>query len=334
MRDCFRGSCRRWASVGCRTYVAAANPYADSNSSRSKSDPHDDSLDETDNRIDNVDPKERQAQLKTIIARGLQKMDGERIKCTIAGHEFDLQESIAKGAKVVQGMKRFVDEAVKASPEASLAWAGVCAILPLLTKPSTAKQANMDGFAYVTARMSFYVKLEPLLLPKDQDQTATVPRDLKGEFEDHIVDLYQHILDFQLKSVLRFYRSWRGNLPRDLIDYEDWKGMLSKVQGLEATLDKDFKKINDAVLRETLEKLDKGAGESLKTMRELLSVVEQLLQLTVELRDNSSKQLQVQENMKHVIPFYFLRSFVPDTSAVIPSARSTMLIKLPLTFQR
>ena len=197
-------------------YVAAANHNADSNSNRSKSDLHDqadESLDETDNRIDNANPMEREAQLKTVIDRGLQRMDEKKIKCTVAGYEFDLKTSIAKAAKVVQGVKSFVDEAVKASPEASLAWAGVSVILPILTKPSTANQANMDGFTYVTSRMSFYAKLEPLLLPENPKLTATVTKDLKKEFERLIVELYQHILDFQVRSVLRFYRSWRGNLP-------------------------------------------------------------------------------------------------------------------------
>jgi len=57
--------------------------------------------------------------------------------------------------------------------------------------------------------------LEPLLLPTDQ-KNAGVPKDLQDGFEPHIVDLYKSILDFQFRSVLRFYRNWQGNLWRDL----------------------------------------------------------------------------------------------------------------------
>ena len=252
-------------------------------------------------------------------------MDEKKMKCTVAGYEFDVEESIAKAAKVVQGVKSFVDEAVKASPEASLAWAGVCVILPILTKPSAAKQANVDGFTYVTSRISFYVKLEPLLLPKDQDQTASIPRDLKDEFEGHIVDLYQAILDFQIKSVLRFYRSWRGNLPRDLIDHEGWVGMLTKVQKLETTLHDDFEKINDAALRQRLENLDKNANESLETMHQLLSTAEKQLEVAKEQRDILSEQLQSDKEMlklakdaKYVVLSHSLRSPVPNASVVTP----------------
>lgn len=87
--------------------------------------------------------------------------------------------------------KDLIDEAVKASPEASMAWAGVCIILPLLTNPSTADEANRDGFTYVTTRMHYYVALEPLLLQLSQDWTsATVPKNVMAEFEKHIIDLY------------------------------------------------------------------------------------------------------------------------------------------------
>lgn len=307
--------------IKCRAYVATANPHAGSNSNRSKSDPHDpadESLDETDNLIHDANPKERQAQLKTIIDRGLQRMDEKKSKCTVAGHEFDLEESIAKAAKVVQGVKGFVDEAVKASPEASLAWAGVCVILPILTKPSAAKQVNLDGFTYVTSRISFYVKLEPLLLPKDQDQTTSIPRDLKDEFEGQIVNLYQAILDFQIKSVLRFYRSWRGNLPRDLIDHEGWAGMLTKVQKLETTLHDDFEKINDAALRQRLDDLKENASRSLKTMQQLLLVAEQQLEVFKEQRDILSEQLKLAKDAKYVVLSHPLRSPVPNTSVVSP----------------
>ncbi|KAF4636457.1 hypothetical protein G7Y89_g1629 [Cudoniella acicularis] len=279
-----------------RPYIAAANPGAGSNPNTSKGDAPDqaeESLDETDNRIDNANLQERQAQLDTIIEAGLQRIDEKKIKYTIAGHEFDLQDQIAQAAGLVQQVKGFVGEAVKASPEASLAWAGVCVILPILTNPSAAEQANGDGFTYVTCRMRYYVALEPLLWPKNQDPTAADPKNLKKEFEAPIVDLYQHILDFQFRSVLRFYRSWRGNLRRDLIQHDDWKGMLTKVQELEKTVNTDSTKINTLASRQALEKLSDKANGSLETLKKLLSVAERQLQVSEESRNILLKQLEI-----------------------------------------
>ena len=177
-------------------------------------------------------------------------------------------------------MKDFVGTAVAASPPASLAWAGVCVILPILTNPSAAEQANRDGFIYVTSRMRFYVALEPLLLPKDQYHNAAIPKDLKDQFESDIIELYQHILNFQLKSVLRFYVTWLAKLGRDVIQSEDWKRMLSKVQEREKIVDVNFTKINNSASRRELEELNKNASGSFEAMQKLLSVAQRQLQVS------------------------------------------------------
>lgn len=58
------------------------------------------------------------------------------------GCELRPREQIAQAVDLVSQLRSFVDQAVKVSPEASLVWAGVCIILPLLSNPSTAEQAN------------------------------------------------------------------------------------------------------------------------------------------------------------------------------------------------
>lgn len=227
-------------------------------------------------------------------------MDEKKIIYHIAGYEFVLKDQIAQAAKLMQWGKVLIDQAVKASPEASMAWCGICLILPLFTQSTATEQANRAGFTYVTARMHYYVALEPLLFPKNQDPTAIVPEDLKEAFEKDVVDLYQHILEFQFRSVLRFFRNGLRNLGRDLIQREDWDGMLSKVQQLENTLDGDFKKINDAGLSRKLGELSENARGSFETMHQLLSVTERhlkvsedILQEIAELRNDSNYDLPI-----------------------------------------
>jgi hypothetical protein len=220
----------------------------------------------------------------------------------IAGHEFVVQDQFAQAARLVLRIRDFVGEAFKASPEASLAWAGVCLILPILTNPSAAEQANSDGFTYVTARMRFYVALEPMLLPKDHGEIATVPEDLKKEFEDRILDLYQSILDFQFRSVLRFYRKWIAKLGRDLIQHEDWNGMLFRVKELEKAVDDDFKKINDSAARKQLENLSKNADGFVEAMKILLSVTEQQLEVEKEGLQVQKEMIKVTEDIRYERP--------------------------------
>jgi len=154
--------------------------------------------------------------------------------------------------------------------------------------------------------MSYYVALEPLLWPEYQDTTATGLDNLKKEFETHIADLYMHILEFQFRSVLRFYRSRVGNLGRDLVRYEDWKTMLSKVQELENTVDKDSKRINTLASRQALEELSENAKGSLETMHQLLAVAEQLLQVQQEGLQVQKQIASSAKDIQYVFPQFSL----------------------------
>ncbi|KAM3149290.1 hypothetical protein ABEW05_010451 [Botrytis cinerea] len=244
-------------------------------------------LDETDNIIDSK-LLNRRAQLKAIITCGQQRMDARKT---------GLQDTIAHGVEFVLWGKDLIGEAVKASPEASVAWAGVCIILPLLTNASTADKANRDGFAYVTTRMNYYVALEPLLLQVSHDSASvTVNQNLVLEIKKHIIELYQHILDFQFRSVLRFYRSHYKNFGRDSIQHENWSDMKTAIIGLDKNVCKDLGQMNALASTQELENLSMKAHESLLSMQQLLSIAEEQLVVTKENRDILLKQLQTQEN--------------------------------------
>ena len=190
-----------------RADVATANLNAGSDLNADK-DPSNGSktLDEIDNQIDNEDPARRRAQLDPIII-GLKRIDERKTTYRIAGHDVVWQDQVVQAVKWIQWAKGWIDEAVQVSPQASVAWAAVSLFLPLLTRPATAEKASIDGFMHVTSRMRYYVALERLMLPQSQgSKVDTVSEDLKNVFEAHVVDLYQHILNFQLKCVLRFYQ--------------------------------------------------------------------------------------------------------------------------------
>jgi len=215
------------------------------------------------------DPKTRQVQLDEQIKRGLDLMDQKSVQLNIGGWKFVLQDQVANAAEFVEGVKDFVGEAVKVSPEASLVWAGVCLVVPLLTKPAAVQKANEIGFAYVTSRMRFYIELEQLLLPENQVPSAGVTNRLKEEFAKSIVDLYTHILEFQLKSVLRFNRSQLGNLAKAFVG-EDWEGMLKDIKDLEQRVYEDSKRINTSESRRQLVRLGEIASQQRDITHQLL----------------------------------------------------------------
>ncbi len=203
-----------------------------------------------------------------------------KTKYTIAGHEFTITDQIEQAVELVEWAKDWIGDAVKVSPEASVAWAGVCMILPLLTKPKAVEEANRDGFVYVTTRMSYYVELEPLL--RRIGKSTEVSGALMAKATDHIVELYQRILEFQLRSVLRFYRNWFNRFAQDLRPGDNWEKLLQKIKDLEADLHRDFGLMNELMSRQELESLNETSQSSLKTIQNFLAITARQLKVAEE----------------------------------------------------
>ncbi|KAB5542898.1 hypothetical protein GE09DRAFT_1289546 [Coniochaeta sp. 2T2.1] len=215
----------------------------------------------------NTDGPSRQANLQTIIDRGLLRME-DKTKYIIAGHEFVPKEQVAKAAELVLWAKSWIGEAAKASPDASVAWAGVCLILPLLTNAKTADEANRDGFTYVTTRMRYYAALEPLV--SGLGQVDGISDDLLAEANSYV---------------------------RDTIIPGNWKQMRLDIEKLESTVNNDISQINELASTQELAVLDKTSKGSLDAMQRLLSVSERQLRVIEDHRDIAQKQLEMQEDM-------------------------------------
>ena len=246
------------------------------------------------NHVYPTNSRQRQLQLQHIISIGLKRIEERKSTYRIGGHKFNLQEQVAQAAEFLEWARDWIDDAVQTSPQASIAWAAVCLALPLLTKPVAAEQASRDGFTYVTARMRYYAALENLMLPRSQTSQAHASTELREALEAHVIDLYRQILDFQFRSILRFYRSALGKFVCDLVPGENWKQMLEKIKDFERIIDNGSRQISTFSSRETLESLAKSSDGFAASMQQLLVVTERQLQVGVEHRDISAEQLRVQ----------------------------------------
>jgi hypothetical protein len=73
-------------------------------------------LEPQNNVIGQGNSEQRRSQMMRLIQAGLDK----------TGKEATVKQKISDGMQVVQSVRGIIDRAVKASPEASLAWVGVC----------------------------------------------------------------------------------------------------------------------------------------------------------------------------------------------------------------
>lgn len=100
----------------------------------------------------------RRLQLDKIIDRGLRKTEESVTR--------SVDSALGGTAAFLRSIKGFITQAVSASPEASVAWAAVCLVLPLLTNHFDAEEANREGFTYTIHRMEHYSALEPLVFER------------------------------------------------------------------------------------------------------------------------------------------------------------------------
>jgi hypothetical protein len=179
------------------------------------------------NQIPPNDRELRRKKLKKITQLSLDHLESKKSKITMLGHEIVIQEQVKNAVDVVMWAESVIKEAVKDVPYASLAWAGVSLILPLLKNPSLATAANAEGFTEVNTKMRYFNAMECLLFPKE------MTLQLKEHLEECLVDLYHHILDFLLTSVLRYYRSSTKNYFTDVYKVGQWKEKLESIQDRE-----------------------------------------------------------------------------------------------------
>ena len=244
-----------------------------------------------DNQISRAEPEQRQELLQRVTRIGLEHLS-KKATYHIAGHEFRITDQIAQAAELLEWAKDWIGSAVEASPQASLAWSGICLVMPLLTKPAAAEQANQAGFAYVNDCMKGYVALEDLMLPQNTDSAAgTTPKKPRERLQVHIIELYRLILHYQIKTILRFYDSARKNFRKDLFKSEKkgWKQMLEEIKNLEKQIRDDSQQISGLFMERYLKVVAEASDKSRKSMKQLLTTAEQQLQV-------SKKQLTVAKN--------------------------------------
>ncbi|EXK79656.1 hypothetical protein FOQG_15754 [Fusarium oxysporum f. sp. raphani 54005] len=145
-----------------------------------------------------------------------------------------IKRGIDEGLQAVQAVRGTVDKAIQTAPEAAVAWVGVCLGLEILSNPVTEARYNRNGIAYVLSRMEWYWNLVSLLL--DENKAEQSSAGLRVQLEKHVVQLYEKLLSYQVKSVCLYHRNWAAVVLRDVFRLDDWAGQLDDIQKAEAAV--------------------------------------------------------------------------------------------------
>ncbi|KAJ4404430.1 hypothetical protein N0V85_004879 [Neurospora sp. IMI 360204] len=163
-------------------------------------------------------------------------------------------------------LQNFISEAVKASPEASLVWAGVCLVLPLLTQPAIADEAQRNGFSYVTSRIGFWATLERQLA-----NAGNWTESVQGEF----ITLYQHLFEFQVRTVLRYDQRGFARFVQDLSS-NVWAQLITAIKDQERLLHQDLQQYHNAYQSLTFDVLKQNSNKSLESNAKFLEALQEV----------------------------------------------------------
>jgi hypothetical protein len=228
------------------------------------------------NQIPQYDAIARREKLKQIAELGLKHMEEKKVSTTLLGHEIVLQDVVADVAGAVEWAEDYVKDAVKDLPYASIVIAGVSLVLPLLKNPSAAEAANQDWFTYVTSQMRYYVAMESLLLPEHMKS------ELRADLTERLVGLYKLVIDFQVQTVLRFYRSRTKNFFRGAISYDSCEKKIQDIKDDNRDLVQKFETAMSGTSLSVLKNLAQEAETSRLALHSLLKNQQGLVEVNLD----------------------------------------------------
>lgn len=219
------------------------------------------------NQIPQSDTDARRERMNEITKLGLKHVEDKKVRTTLLGHEVVVQDAVADAAGLVGKSLDLIKASIEGVPYASVITAGISLILPLLKNPTAVEEANRNGFIYVTSRMRYYDAMKTLLSPVDLDA------EIKSSLNDSTVDLYTLIIEFQVESVLRFYRSRTKDFLRGAINYDVWSEKLQRIKDAEAGL---VSMCRTTIVGVGLQELSKLASEAEQSGEKLSNILAEL----------------------------------------------------------
>ncbi|KAI2981556.1 WD40 repeat-like protein [Aspergillus niger CBS 101883] len=183
--------------------------------------------------------------MKAVVAKGLERIEDSK----------KVMETVDNVSGVLTQVKAFLDIPLKNAPQTALPWAVISSTFDILVKPAKAAADLYNGVAYVVSRMSWYSKAVDKLLSEQNIKDNTSLEEMNHDLKTGIVDLYQSMLFYQIKSVCFYYKSQLLVLLRGFLDLDDWSGNLDAVKNAENALQNDLILYNQEHIKDQIRQI-------------------------------------------------------------------------------
>ncbi|KAF5247118.1 hypothetical protein FAUST_970 [Fusarium austroamericanum] len=194
----------------------------------------------------------------------MEKLTSDGIKNTAT--DVKRKDSVNQWLEMCKPLREAVGAGLKAVPQAAVPWAGICCALEILSSPLTEPKKNREGMEYVLKRMDWYWRLSPWLLHDCHSSDSSEP--LREQLEKQMVQLYQTLLLFQMKSVVLYHRGRFAVFMRDLPKIDDWATHVIEIKDIETALGVDSNQYNTLEMRTNLQEISVTTKEHAEWQRQ------------------------------------------------------------------
>lgn len=192
-----------------------------------------------------ADPMKRRQKMQGLLKDGMKR----------AERKAKFQKGVETAAEIVSMFKEVVDKAIQASPQAALAWVGVCVVLQLFLNPIEEVSASRSGIAYVVSRMEYYWNMPSLLFHENIQDTWSDSAGPAMQMKESITELYTILLLYEMKTVCYHHRNRFIQITRSLFKLDGWKTELSDIKDAERVLEARSLQYNTGKIRKDLGRL-------------------------------------------------------------------------------
>lgn len=220
-----------------------------------------------------------------LVAKMLERIEDERWRIKVRDTSIELRPQVDRFVNAVIAVRDFVSSAVSSEPHATLAWAGVCIILPLLTNPTMQQNALVEGVDHIATVIVRFAVLGRLYHSRTPSPTQKDMIDLAKLFETQTIKLYSQILSYQAHVTCQLARAAALQASRDVIKVDDWAVKITEIKASEAASQETFRLLG-------LETADKALEDHVQQMQHALKdhhqQINELLQ-KLQTRSNNEK---------------------------------------------
>ncbi|PYI36163.1 hypothetical protein BP00DRAFT_474846 [Aspergillus indologenus CBS 114.80] len=187
-----------------------------------------------------------------LVREALQRLEGGQLVIPRRCRQTAIGNHVQRIVQIILSVKDVISQAVSAEPHASLAWAGVLVVLPLLLKPFTQLEEAAKGIEFISRLLIRYQVIQ-----SSHIQIFIAP----GKSES----LFKQVLEYQIRLARQFSRAGLFQGIRDMVTADDWLGMTTNIEQIDKSIhtmlaewsQKTIQHI-DATVASMQEKMDKS----------------------------------------------------------------------------